>query len=57
MHQEVHKTPADTGFNNSLDLIVGTVREVGNRPAGVDEDLVIEGVDQLGEDSESRGDL
>jgi hypothetical protein len=40
-----------------LDLIVGTVREVGNRPARVDEDLVIEGVDQLGEDSESRRDL
>lgn len=57
MHQEVDEAPADAGLNNSLDLIVGPVREVGNRPACVNEDLVIERVDQLGEDGESGGDL
>ena len=57
VHEEVNQTPADTGFNDSLNLIVRTVREVRNCPARVDEDLVVERVDQFGQNGESRRDL
>jgi len=87
-HQEVHESSADTTLDNSLDLVVGSVRKVlgkeetrqkiegeldwkeGRRrderrrdeahrdgPASVDEDLVVERVDELGENGQSGRDL
>ncbi len=38
-------------------LVVGAVRQVRDGPAGVDEDFVIQAVDQLRQDRESRSDL
>ena len=57
MHEEVDETPADARLDNGLNLIVGAVGEVRNSPTGVDEDLIVQGVDQFGEHGESRGDL
>ena len=56
-HQQVHESSADTALDNGLDLVVGSVRQVADSPASVDQNLVVEGVDELGEDSEGRGDL
>ena len=57
VHQELYKTAGDASLDNSLDLVVGAIRKVGDGPASVDEDFVVEGVDKLGEDGESRLDL
>lgn len=57
MHQKVNKTPANARFDDSLNFVVGSIGEVRDRPAGINEDLVVKRVDQLGQDSESRGDL
>ena len=53
MHEEVHETSTDSGLDDSLNLIVRTVGEVGDRPASVDEDLIVERVNELGENGES----
>jgi hypothetical protein len=57
VHQELYETARDTGLDDSLDLVVGAIGEVGDSPAGIDEDFVVERVDKLGEDGESRLDL
>lgn len=35
LHEQLDETPADAGVNYSLDFVVGSVREVGQSPAGV----------------------
>jgi hypothetical protein len=57
MHQELNEAAGDTGFDDGLDLVVGTVREVRDGPACVDQDLVVKGVNELGEDRERGGNL
>lgn len=57
VHEKVNETPADTGFDDGLDLVVGPVREIGNGPASIDENLVIDRVDKLGEDVQCRCNL
>ena len=56
-HQQVDQTPTDTTLNDSLNLVVGSIREVRDRPTSVDQDLVVERVDQFRENTESRSDL
>jgi hypothetical protein len=56
-HQQIDESPADTALNDRLDLVVRPVREVADRPARIDEDLVVERVDELGKNGESRSDL
>jgi len=56
VHQQLDEAAGDAGLDNSLDLIVGTVRKIADRP-GVNKNLIIEGVDKLGEDREGRRDL
>ena len=57
MHEQLNETTGDISLNDGLDLVVGTIREIRDGPAGIDEDLVVERVDELGEDGESRGNL
>jgi len=40
-----------------LDLVVGTVGQVGDGPTSVDKDLVVKGIDELGKDMEGGEDL
>jgi hypothetical protein len=53
VHQQLDKTAG----NASLNLVVGAVGEVRDGPAGVNEDLVVERVDELGEDGQGGLDL
>ena len=57
VHQKLNKTPGNASFNNGLDLVIRTIREVRNSPAGVDEDLVVERVDELGENRQGGSNL
>ena len=52
MLEELHQAPAHAGLDHGLDLLVRTVREVAQSPAGVREDLLVRGVDQLAEGGE-----
>lgn len=56
MHEQLYQTARDVGLDNSLDLIIRTVGKVGDGPASVNENLVVEGVHELGEDREGRSD-
>lgn len=57
VHEELHQSATDTRLNDGLDLVVGSIGKVGDRPACIDQDLVVQRVDELGENSQSRGDL
>ena len=57
MHEQLNETTGDVSLDDGLDLVVGTIREIRDGPAGIDEDLVVERVDELGEDGKSRGNL
>jgi hypothetical protein len=48
VHQKLYKTAGNTSFDDSLNLVIGAVGEVGDGPTGVNEDFVVEGVDKLG---------
>jgi hypothetical protein len=50
MHQQLYETTRDTSLNDGLDLIVGSIRKVRDRPAGVNKNFVIQRVNQLGQD-------
>lgn len=57
MQQKLNKSAWDTGLDNSLNLIVGTVGQIRNGPAGIDQDLVIERVNKLRKDRKGRSNL
>lgn len=57
MHEQLHEATRNSSFNDSLDLVVGAVREVRNSPASVDQDLVVEGVNEFSQNGECRQDL
>lgn len=57
MHEKLNETARDIGLNDGLDLIVGSIGKVRNGPACIDQDLVVEGVDELGEDGKSGSNL
>lgn len=57
MEEELDKSTRNASLDNCLNLLVRSIREVGDGPACIDEDLVIQRVDQLGEDGESGGNL
>jgi len=40
-HEELCEAAADAGLDDLLDLVVRTVRQVRQRPAGVCEDLLV----------------
>jgi hypothetical protein len=45
MRKKLHKTARNTSFNDSLDLVIGTIGKVGDSPAGINKNFVIERVD------------
>lgn len=49
-HEEVHQTSANTALDDSLNLVIRSIRQVRNSPTSVDEDLIVQRVDELGED-------
>lgn len=55
--EQLHQSLADASFDHSLDLVVLAVREVAQGPAGVGQDLLVNGVDQLGEGRQRRTDV
>lgn len=57
VQEKLDESAGDTGFDNGLDLVVGAIREIRNSPAGIDQDLVIKRVDELGQNGKCRGNL
>ena len=55
VHEELHQATGDTGLNNGLNLVVGTIGQVRDSPASVNQDLVIQHVDELGKDWKGGG--
>jgi hypothetical protein len=53
VHEELDQTTGNACLDDSLDLVVGTIREVRNSPASIDEDLIVKRIDKLGEDGKS----
>ena len=53
VHQELYETTRDASLNDSLDLVVGAIGKIGDGPASIDKDFVVERVDELGKDRES----
>jgi len=51
-HEQVDQSPTHSTLYHSLDLIVRPVRQIADGPAGIDEHLVIEGVDEFRQDSQ-----
>lgn len=56
VHQQVYQSPANAAFDDSLDLVVCSVRQVRNSPTSIDQDFVVERIDQLGEDGQGGRD-
>lgn len=56
VHKELHEATGDTGLDNGLDLVIGTIGQIRDSPASVNQDLVIQHVDELGKDGKGRGD-
>ena len=52
--EKLDEAPADSGLDDLLDLVVGAIREVGQRPAGICEHLLIIGVNQPGQRGERK---
>jgi hypothetical protein len=42
MHKQFDEASRNSGLDNGLDLIVRSIGEIGNGPAGINEDLIIE---------------
>ena len=57
VHKEFHQSAGDASLDDSLDLVVGTVREVRDSPAGINQNLIIKRVDKLGQNRKSGGNL
>lgn len=57
MQKKLNKSARDTGLDNGLNLIVGTVGKVRNGPACIDQDFIVEGVNKLRKDRKGRGNL
>ena len=57
MHKQLNKAARDAGFDDGLDLVVRSIGEVGDSPAGIDQDLIVERVDKLRQDRQSGQDL
>ena len=57
MHKKLYETARNTGLNDRLNFVVGSIGEVRDGPASVDEDFIVKRVDELRKDGESRRDL
>ena len=57
VHEELDYPPADAAVDNCLDLVVGSVTEIGESPAGVSQDVSVVMEQEPGEDRQGWGDL
>jgi len=42
MHKKLNQAAGNASFNDGLNLVVGTIREIRNSPAGIDKNFVIQ---------------
>jgi hypothetical protein len=57
VHEQLDKSSRNSGFNNGLDFIIGTIGKIRDSPACINQDLVIKGVNKFRKNRESRRDL
>ncbi|KAI6766284.1 hypothetical protein HG530_007354 [Fusarium avenaceum] len=57
MHEQLHQSAGDASFDDGLDLVVGSIGEVRDGPASINQDLIVKGVDELGQDRKGGGNL
>lgn len=57
VHEELHQSAGYTRLDDGLYLVVGAVGQVADRPAGIDENLIVEGIHELGKDRQRGRDL
>ena len=57
MEEKLDESTRNASLDNCLNFLVRSIREVGDGPACIDEDLVIQRIDELGEDGESGSNL
>lgn len=57
MHEQLHKTTRDTSFDDCLNLVIGTIRQVGDSPAGINQNFIVKGIDKLSENRKGRENL
>jgi hypothetical protein len=54
VHEELHQTSAHASVDNGLDLVVAAIGQIREGPAGIDEHLLVSGVEEIGEGWEGR---
>jgi hypothetical protein len=57
VHQKIHQASTHPGLDDSLNLVIRAIGEVGDCPTGVDEDFIVEGIYELGENSQGGRNL
>ena len=57
VHQELHYSPADAAVYDGLDLVVGSVTQVGQSPAGVGQHVRVVVEEEPAEDRQGWGHL
>lgn len=57
LHQQLHQPATDSGVNNSLDFIIGAIRQVGQCPARISQDVCVIDKQQPRQHTETRGHL
>ena len=55
VHQELHYSPADPAVYDGLDLVIGSVAQVGQSPAGVRQHVRVVVEEEPAEDRQGRG--
>ena len=57
VHEELHYSPADPAVNDGLDLVIRTVTQVGESPAGVRQHVRVVVEEEPAEDRQGWGHL
>ena len=57
MHEQLHETTRNASFNDGLDLVIGTIGQVRDSPASINEDFIVKRVDKLGKNGKCGKDL
>lgn len=54
LHEQLHQSAADPGVNDRLDLLIGAIRQVGQSPASVSQNIWITAEQKPGQHAETR---
>ena len=57
MLKQLYQTTGNASLDDCLDLIIGAVREVRDRPTSIDKDFIIERIDELRKDGKGGQNL